>query len=227
MLRCIATYSEYTTTPWFFFKLLVWKVPVFWTGLGFFYPSTFETARPKDGWTGLWLTPCHQPISAAYICFCIYARHAGFVREVAKDSEKDFRCPLWLTLLRCRYGGIQLGLCAIHTLRVHHAHAAANLNSGYSKYAKVACVHYFCTIALRTSHAVLTRAWALRRVDLRKRRVDLFSKRVIFFLLVIFKWLLNVLKCLIYQIVKDKKVCLRRVWTRLTTAYLLCASEFR
>ena len=58
MLRCIATYSEYTTTPWFFFKLLVWKVPVFWTGLGFFYPSTFETARPKDGWTGLWLTPC-------------------------------------------------------------------------------------------------------------------------------------------------------------------------
>ena len=39
----------------------------------------------------------------------------------------------------------------IHTLRVHYAHAAANLNSGYSKYAKVARVHYFCTIALRTS----------------------------------------------------------------------------
>ena len=59
MHRCIATYSEYTTTPWFF-KLLNRKVPVFWTGLGFFYPSTFETARPRDGWTGLWLTPwCH------------------------------------------------------------------------------------------------------------------------------------------------------------------------
>ena len=43
----------------------------------------------------------------------------------------------------------------IHTLRVHYAHAAANLNSGY---AKVARVHYFCTIALRTSRAVLTRA---------------------------------------------------------------------
>ena len=57
MHRCIATYSDYTTTPWFF-KLLNRKVPVFWTGLGFFYPSTFETARPKDGWTGLWLTPC-------------------------------------------------------------------------------------------------------------------------------------------------------------------------
>ena len=38
------------------------------------------------------------------------------------------------------------------------AHAAANLNSGYSKYAKAARVHYFCTIALRISRAVVTRA---------------------------------------------------------------------
>ena len=50
------------------------------------------------------------------------------------------------------------GLSYIHTLRVHYAHAAANLNSGYSKYTKAARVHYFCTIALRTSRAVLTRA---------------------------------------------------------------------
>ena len=49
-------------------------------------------------------------------------------------------------------------LSHIHTLGVHYAHAAANLNSGYSKYAKVARVHYFCTIALRTSLAVLMRA---------------------------------------------------------------------
>ena len=49
-------------------------------------------------------------------------------------------------------------LKVFHTLRVHYAHAAANLNSGYSKYAKVARVHYFCTIALRTSRAVVTRA---------------------------------------------------------------------
>ena len=49
-------------------------------------------------------------------------------------------------------------LGAIHTLRVHYAHAAANLNSGYSKYAKVARVHYFCTVALSiASRAVLTR----------------------------------------------------------------------
>ena len=41
------------------------------------------------------------------------------------------------------------------------------------------------------------------------------------------KWFLNLLKCLIYHIIKDKKVCLRRVWIRLTTAYLLCAREFR
>ena len=67
----------------------------------------------------------------------------------------------------------------IHTLRVHYAHAAANLNSGYSKYAKAARVHYFCTIALRTSQAVLTRA--SRRVDLRERRVDSIFKRVIIF----------------------------------------------
>ena len=39
-------------------------------------------------------------------------------------------------------------LMQIHTLRVHYARAAANLNSEYSKYAKEARVHYFCTIAL-------------------------------------------------------------------------------
>ena len=53
---------------------------------------------------------------------------------------------------------IQCEITAFHTLCVHSAHAAANLNSGYSKYAKVARVHYFCTIALRTCRAVLTRA---------------------------------------------------------------------
>ena len=34
-------------------------------------------------------------------------------------------------------------LLKIHTLRVHYEHAAANLNSGFPKYAKVARVHYF------------------------------------------------------------------------------------
>ena len=53
---------------------------------------------------------------------------------------------------------VLIKITVVHTLRVHYAHAAANLNSGYSKYAKVARVHYFCTIALRTSRAVLTRA---------------------------------------------------------------------
>ena len=51
---------------------------------------------------------------------------------------------------------VRLSLHYIHTLRVYYAHAAANLNSEYLKYAKVARVHYFCTIALRTSRAVLT-----------------------------------------------------------------------
>ena len=58
----------------------------------------------------------------------------------------------------CTIALINIHYLYIHTLRVHYAHAAANLNSGYSKYAKVAHVHYFCTIALRTSRAVLTRA---------------------------------------------------------------------
>ena len=43
-------------------------------------------------------------------------------------------------------------LSVIHTLCIHYTNAAANLSSGYSKYAKVARVYYFCTIiALRTS----------------------------------------------------------------------------
>ena len=43
------------------------------------------------------------------------------------------------------------------------------------------CAHYFCKIKLRTSRAVLTRAWASRRVDLCECRVDSFSKRIIIF----------------------------------------------
>ena len=43
---------------------------------------------------------------------------------------------------------------------------------------------------------------------------------------IINKCFLNLLKCLIYHF-KDRNFCLRRVWIRLTTAYLLCAREFR
>ena len=42
-------------------------------------------------------------------------------------------------------------------------------------------VRFLLWIALRTSRAVLTRAWASRRVDLRERMVDSFSNRVIIF----------------------------------------------
>ena len=41
----------------------------------------------------------------------------------------------------------------IHTLRVHYAHAEANLNSGYSKCAKVARVHFFF-VQLHSEHLV-------------------------------------------------------------------------
>ena len=40
---------------------------------------------------------------------------------------------------------------SINHSNVYYAHAAANLNSEYSKYAKVECVHYLCTIALQTA----------------------------------------------------------------------------
>ena len=68
-----------------------------------------------------------------------------------------------------------LPVWVVHTLRIHHAHAEANLNWWYSKYAKVACVYYFCTIALRT----LSHAWVKRRVHSCACRIDSFDSRVI------------------------------------------------
>ena len=41
----------------------------------------------------------------------------------------------------------------IHTLHVHYTHAAANPNSGYSKYAKAARVHYFYNCTPNISHS--------------------------------------------------------------------------
>ena len=149
---------------------------------------------------------------------CLWHDLAAFVDFKPFFAAEDLLFEAWFTFSQLP------STKNIHTLHVHYAHAAANLNSGKSKYAKVARVHYFCTIALWTSRAMLMRAWASRRVDLRECRVDLFSKRVIIFC---WRWLLNLLKCLIYHMIKDKKVCLRRVWIRLTTAYLLCAQEFR
>ena len=118
-------------------------------------------------------------------------------------------------------------LYQIHTLRVHYAHAAANLNSGYSNYAKVARVHYFCTIALRTSRAVLTRAWASRRFDLRERRFDLFSKQVIYILLGNIWTTFKLTKMSYLSHNKRQKSLLTSVWIKLITAYLVCAREFR
>ena len=39
-----------------------------------------------------------------------------------------------------------------YTPKLHYTHAAGNLNSGYSKYMKVVCMHYFCTVALGTHY---------------------------------------------------------------------------
>ena len=119
----------------------------------------------------------HTPV---YVdCNCLHCNNVSLSIIVLCTPRAKDVCYMILTISNNWL--YQCDINTLHTLRVHYAHAAANLNSGYSKYAKVARVHYFCTIALRTSRAVLTRALASRRVDLRERRVDSFSKRVIIF----------------------------------------------
>ena len=86
-------------------------------------------------------------------------------------------------------------LIEFHTLRVYYAHAAANLNSGYTKYAKVARVHYFCIIALRIPYAQ-------RMVHSRARRIDSFTLRVILFC---WYWLKNLLKLCKMSFLSHKK----------------------
>ena len=87
---------------------------------------------------------------------------------MGNGTENNHFCPFTPKGWACCY------LQHFHSLRVHYAHAAANLNSGYSKYAKVARVHYYISRSADASVSVA-------RVDLRERRVDLFSKRVIIF----------------------------------------------
>ena len=80
-------------------------------------------------------------------------------KSIVTEVKEANMCIIYYTLsIAQQIESLKNQLKLIHTLRVHYAHAAANLNSGYSKYAKVARVHYFCTIALRTCRAVLTRA---------------------------------------------------------------------
>ena len=49
-----------------------------------------------------------------------------FIAKLQQTADENLFCVH-------KYGN---ELRNIHTLRVHYAHAAANLNSGYSKYAK-------------------------------------------------------------------------------------------
>ena len=85
-----------------------------------------------------------------------------------------------------------------------HTHAAANLNWRHLKYMKVALVHYFCTIALRTPHTVLTHVGALHRVDLHVCRVVTFAKWLMV-MLIIFNVpvVLDLVKYLIYHIINE------------------------
>ena len=102
-----------------------------------------------------WNCPCAR----CYVSICVDDFIVFIVAQLLPKPP-----GFGLNRLACK---LKTHLFHIHTFRVHYAHAAANLNSGNSKYAKVARVHYFCTIALRTSRAVLTRAWAsCREVDL-------------------------------------------------------------
>ena len=74
-----------------------------------------------------------------------------------------------LPLLKIRNAGEDttiIRLLPVHTLRVHYAHVAANLNSGYSKYAKVARVHYFCTTQQKLANIgpvkISISAWSIK-----------------------------------------------------------------
>ena len=115
-----------------------------------------------------------------------------------------------------------------HTLQV--SHAADNLNSGCTKYTKVACMHYFCTIALRTPyvHVSVAQDWILY-----------FLGNII---LVLFKTFKNLVKWLIYHIkettsvvyeldqqlpIYDDEYYLFIYLFNDITAYLLCAQKFR
>ena len=120
-------------------------------------------------------------IRSAGLCLCIFSkmhivnlksyRGVEIYKRVQGADPFEINASPWHDCRNSLHGGVwnSYGVSHwfihIHTLRVHYAHAAANLNSGYSKYAKVARMHYFCTIALRTSRAVLTRAWASRAID--------------------------------------------------------------
>ena len=108
-----------------------------------------------------------------------------------------------------KLGYPKMFICAmtdIHTLCVHYTYVTANLNWGYSKYAKVACLHYFSTIELQTPHAMLTLEWVSRRVDSSVRRLNTFATRVILLWRVMFNDFLNLQKNLIYHIKKTKSV---------------------
>ena len=52
----------------------------------------------------------HQPISAVRICFCVYAHHTGYVREVPKICDRD--CNMNLTLLRHFSACMLLSMCS-------------------------------------------------------------------------------------------------------------------
>ena len=60
----------------------------------------------------------------------------------------------------------------IDSLRVDYARAAANLNSGYSKYAKVARLYYFCTNF--TPNTLRARGRSVGCIRAHSRALDLF-----------------------------------------------------
>ena len=76
--------------------------------------------------------------SCRKIYYYLHEKSCNFV-----DTAIIFQDPC---VMYVAFWNFIINIIYIHTLRVHYAHAAANLDSGYSKYAKVARLHYFCTI---------------------------------------------------------------------------------
>ena len=70
-----------------------------------------------------------------------------------------------------------VSLTNFHALCVHYANDPANLNSGYSKYAKAARVHYYCTVALQTPYARMSAGVGC----IHGHKMETFTFRVILF----------------------------------------------
>ena len=137
-----------------------------------------------------WSQEIAPPVKAAI--------HAPLIMSlVEKDFLLDFQWDCWLQSLYVMCRTVNIATCQTQVISKEQNHYLVFKGNSYTPRTLRACCSQskfrilkiressaralFLYNALRTYRAVLTRAWASRRVDLRERRVDSFSKRVIIF----------------------------------------------